>query len=464
MCPAGLVIREKRSRRRICRYAKLAREKRVDELEQALERDLVRLKSGARDSRTVTVSYAASRPGEVRAADRVLVPGVGHSVNGSTRWLRVGFINLQVSEPARLCLLLYLAGYLVRRNRSLHEGFTGFLRPMLLLSLACALLLAEPDFGAAIVLLATALGIGGFYLIPRKRRQAKKQFSERIGELRRHLHESLERQTHQEISASADRINETIAPYRRFVETQRARLNESRATVVATGDALRRLRTAAEPDPLTPHTPPRTGGFRSAVRRPGSAPATTPSAASRSRPRAAATAGRTDAPTAGPPARGRSTWTPSPNRCAAGPAIGRCSTPHCSTAGTTRPPIRAPSGRRSAMRTPSATASRHKPATRPDLRLKVLQAADGRRAIELLRGDDPIDLLFTDVILPGGLTGRQLAREARTLRPGMRVLFTSGYTRDSIVHQGKLDVGVHLIAKPYRREDLAAKLREVLRG
>jgi cell division protein FtsW len=89
----------------------------------------------------------------------VLVPGVGHSVNGSTRWLRVGFINLQVSEPARLCLLLYLAGYLVRRNRSLHEGFTGFLRPMLLLSLACALLLAEPDFGAAIVLLTTALAM-----------------------------------------------------------------------------------------------------------------------------------------------------------------------------------------------------------------------------------------------------------------------------------------------------------------
>jgi cell division protein FtsW len=89
----------------------------------------------------------------------VLIPGVGHSVNGSTRWLRVGFVNLQVSEPARLCLLLYLAGYLVRRNRSLREGFTGFLRPMLLLSLACALLLAEPDFGAAIVLLATALAM-----------------------------------------------------------------------------------------------------------------------------------------------------------------------------------------------------------------------------------------------------------------------------------------------------------------
>lgn len=89
----------------------------------------------------------------------VLIPGVGYEVNGSTRWLRIGTINLQVSEPARLCLLLYLAGYLVRRNKSLREEFGGFLRPMLLLSLACGLLLAEPDFGAAIVLLATALAM-----------------------------------------------------------------------------------------------------------------------------------------------------------------------------------------------------------------------------------------------------------------------------------------------------------------
>ncbi len=87
----------------------------------------------------------------------VLVPGVGHEVNGSTRWVRVGFMNLQVSEPARLCLLMYLSGYLVRRNKALREEFTGFLRPMLVLTLACGLLLMEPDFGAAIVLLATAM-------------------------------------------------------------------------------------------------------------------------------------------------------------------------------------------------------------------------------------------------------------------------------------------------------------------
>jgi cell division protein FtsW len=87
----------------------------------------------------------------------VLVPGIGHEVNGATRWVRFGIMNLQVSEPARLCLLIYLAGYVVRQQKALREQFVGFLRPMLVLSLACALLLAEPDFGAAIVLLATAL-------------------------------------------------------------------------------------------------------------------------------------------------------------------------------------------------------------------------------------------------------------------------------------------------------------------
>lgn len=87
----------------------------------------------------------------------VLLPGIGYEVNGSKRWIRLGVMNLQVSEPARLCFLLYLAGYLVRRGKSLREEFTGFLRPMIVLSVACVLLLAEPDFGAAVVLLATAL-------------------------------------------------------------------------------------------------------------------------------------------------------------------------------------------------------------------------------------------------------------------------------------------------------------------
>ena len=89
----------------------------------------------------------------------VLIPGVGYEVNGARRWVRVGIMNLQVSEPARLCFLIYLAGYLVRRQKSLREEFIGFLRPMLVLALACVLLLKEPDFGAAIVLLATALAM-----------------------------------------------------------------------------------------------------------------------------------------------------------------------------------------------------------------------------------------------------------------------------------------------------------------
>lgn len=87
----------------------------------------------------------------------VLVPGLGYEVNGATRWVRIGFMNLQVSEPARLCLLIYFAGYVVRQQKTLRERFVGFLRPMLVLSVSCVLLLLQPDFGAAIVLLSTAL-------------------------------------------------------------------------------------------------------------------------------------------------------------------------------------------------------------------------------------------------------------------------------------------------------------------
>ncbi|MEX2258004.1 MAG: CHASE domain-containing protein [Woeseia sp.] len=93
---------------------------------------------------------------------------------------------------------------------------------------------------------------------------------------------------------------------------------------------------------------------------------------------------------------------------------------------------------------------------------RVLEAADGAAALKLLRNGANIDLLFTDVILPGGMNGRELADECRSLRPGLRVLFTSGYTRNSIVHQGKLDEGVHLLSKPYRRDELSRKVRQVL--
>jgi cell division protein FtsW len=89
----------------------------------------------------------------------VLVPGIGYEVNGSRRWIQLGVMNLQVSEPARLCFIIYLAGYLVRRAKAVREEFLGFLRPMLVLTIACVALLAEPDFGAAVVLLATTLAM-----------------------------------------------------------------------------------------------------------------------------------------------------------------------------------------------------------------------------------------------------------------------------------------------------------------
>ena len=89
----------------------------------------------------------------------VLLPGFGHTVNGSTRWLKMGIMNVQVSDPARLCIMIYVAGYLVRRNRQLREGFVGFLRPMIVLGLASLLLLLETDFGATAVLLVTVLSM-----------------------------------------------------------------------------------------------------------------------------------------------------------------------------------------------------------------------------------------------------------------------------------------------------------------
>lgn len=93
---------------------------------------------------------------------------------------------------------------------------------------------------------------------------------------------------------------------------------------------------------------------------------------------------------------------------------------------------------------------------------RVLDAACGADALQVIASDEPIDLLFTDVVMPGGLSGRQLADEAQRLRPGLRVVYTSGYTENAIVHHGRLDAGVILLAKPYRRADLARALRTAL--
>jgi small GTP-binding protein len=96
------------------------------------------------------------------------------------------------------------------------------------------------------LLLATALAVGGFYVIPRKRRQAQRDFSRRIAELRTRLREGLTRQVHLEITQSAERINQAIAPYRRFVQSTQQELTDARGALVATEDSLLRLRADIE--------------------------------------------------------------------------------------------------------------------------------------------------------------------------------------------------------------------------
>lgn len=87
----------------------------------------------------------------------VLIPGFGRTVNGATRWLELGVAGFQVSEAARLLLFIYLAGYLVRRGDEVRNTFKGFIKPICVIGLACFLILLEPDFGSATVLLMTTL-------------------------------------------------------------------------------------------------------------------------------------------------------------------------------------------------------------------------------------------------------------------------------------------------------------------
>ena len=87
----------------------------------------------------------------------VLLPGVGVEVNGATRWVSVGLFRLQVSEPAKLCFIIYLASYLARHRENVCNRLTGFLKPVGLLGLVASLLLVEPDFGSAVVLGATVM-------------------------------------------------------------------------------------------------------------------------------------------------------------------------------------------------------------------------------------------------------------------------------------------------------------------
>jgi CheY-like chemotaxis protein len=93
---------------------------------------------------------------------------------------------------------------------------------------------------------------------------------------------------------------------------------------------------------------------------------------------------------------------------------------------------------------------------------QVIDVGDGRQALHIIRSGRQVDLLFTDVVMPGGMSGPDLAAAARQLRPDLKVLYTSGYPENAIAHQGRLQAGVHLLSKPYRRAELGLKLRKVL--
>jgi PAS domain S-box-containing protein len=94
----------------------------------------------------------------------------------------------------------------------------------------------------------------------------------------------------------------------------------------------------------------------------------------------------------------------------------------------------------------------------------TLQAANGTEALAIVEAGHEFDLLFTDVIMPGAMNGRQLANEVARRRPGSKVLFTSGYTENAIIHHGRLDSGVMLLVKPYRKSDMAGMIRAALDG
>lgn len=96
-----------------------------------------------------------------------------------------------------------------------------------------------------------------------------------------------------------------------------------------------------------------------------------------------------------------------------------------------------------------------------ELGYTVLEASDGPTALKVLAANH-VDLLFTDVVMPGGMSGRDLADAATRLRAGLKVLYTTGYTRNAIVHHGRVDAGVQMIGKPFSSSELSTKIRELL--
>jgi CheY-like chemotaxis protein len=97
-----------------------------------------------------------------------------------------------------------------------------------------------------------------------------------------------------------------------------------------------------------------------------------------------------------------------------------------------------------------------------DLGYRVIEAGDADQALQHICDETALSLIFTDVVLPAGFSGRMLADRVREMWPGLPVLYTTGYTRNAIVHNGILDPGVQLLNKPYTQAELAGKIRQVL--
>jgi CheY-like chemotaxis protein len=101
---------------------------------------------------------------------------------------------------------------------------------------------------------------------------------------------------------------------------------------------------------------------------------------------------------------------------------------------------------------------------RSDLGYSAIEAADGATGLKVLQSGRRIDLLVTDVGLPGGMNGRQVADAARALRPGLKVMFITGYAENALLNHGHLDPGMHVLTKPFAMDVLAIRIRTVIAG
>ncbi|HEX4940123.1 MAG TPA: ATP-binding protein, partial [Candidatus Kapabacteria bacterium] len=99
-----------------------------------------------------------------------------------------------------------------------------------------------------------------------------------------------------------------------------------------------------------------------------------------------------------------------------------------------------------------------------DFGYSVMESQDGPSALDIIRNDETIDLLFTDIVMPGGMTGIELAREARKIRPDIKVLLTSGFSEAMVQNDGQPGETINVLSKPYRSQELARKIQEVLSG